>query len=708
MAKPSARLADAQAPHDADYAPYGQLVKMLLPSAGAIALYDADRELLWCSDGYEPPELRALLEETPAIAAGVCRTPGGSPAFIAPLVSPPDPPLGFLVLELKTVQSGTLVASLLKPVVDCLLKRMSLERTLVLGDREGRASLDLLLALDDEPGDTAPLEHLLDQCVRHLRGRAGALVLPDRGIALTRRAQPTAAEEAELLERTQKHLLAWAQLQNRPILVNRVGPKGVGAPCKILSCPVRDPQGRVIGSLGLFRAATAPDFVTEDARVLELVGRRITAVLESHHDRLTGLVNPLIFERRVQRALDAAGGAPTAVLHVDVDRLQQVNDAFGYQAGDEVIRRLADAVRRELRPGDEATRLGGDRLAVFLSRRTPQEAAAAGERILAALAETSYVQGTESVPVSACAGLAISAGAGARIAHLLAAAELACKHAKQAGRGRLETVGDDPEVAGGSRTLAAASLRESLRSNRFRLDAQPVRGLSGKEALLGFEVLVRLQAPDGEVLAPDKFFAAAERYELTAALDRWVLVSLLEALKPHAARFEDGAPRLMVNVSAASLAASGYAEFALERAAQAGVPPGLLCFEVRESVAAAHLAETEAFVKKMRDAGARVALDNFGRGFSSLAYLDRLPVHYLKIDGEFVRRMASDRVAESIVSGIAMAARTLGVETIAQHVETEALAGALRRFEVGYGQGYHFGRPRPLVQALGELAPSAA
>ncbi|HEX6997596.1 MAG TPA: EAL domain-containing protein [Gammaproteobacteria bacterium] len=706
MATPSARLADTQAP-EADYAPYGQLVKMLLPSAGAIALYDARRELLWCSHGYAPPELSAVLEETPDAPAGVCRTSGGTPAFIAPLGSPPDPPLGFLALELKALQSGTLVASLLKPVLDCLAKRMSLERTLVLGDRDSRSSLDLLLAIDDEGADPAPLEHLLDQCIRHLRGRAGALVVPDRGIALTRRAEPAAGEEVELVERTQKHLLAWAQLQGRPMLVNRVGPKGVGAPCKILSCPVRDPEGRVIGSLGLFRAAAAPDFVTADARVLELVARRITAVLESRHDRLTGLVNPLIFERRVQRALDAGGDAPSALLHVDVDRLQHVNDAFGYQAGDEVIRRLADVVRRELREGDEATRLGGDRLAVFLKGRTPDEAAAAGGRILAGLAETSYAQGSQSLPVSACAGVAMSAGTGARVSHLLAAAELACKRAKQAGRGRLETAGGGPEVAGGSRALEASSLRESLQSNRFRLDVQPVRALAGAEALLGFEVLVRLRAADGEVLAPDKFFAAAERYELTAALDRWVLASLLDALRPHAARFASGAPCFMVNVSAPSLA-SGYAEFALERAAQAGLPPGALCFEVRESVAAAHLEEAEAFVKKLRAAGARVALDNFGRGFSSLAYLDRLPVHYLKIDGDFVRRMASDRVAESIVSGIAMAARTLGIETIAQHVETEALASTLRRFEVGYGQGYHFGRPGPLVEAVAQVLPPSA
>jgi EAL domain-containing protein (putative c-di-GMP-specific phosphodiesterase class I) len=289
------------------------------------------------------------------------------------------------------------------------------------------------------------------------------------------------------------------------------------------------------------------------------------------------------------------------------------------------------------------------------------------------------------------------------ISHLLASAELASKRAKQQGRNRIES----NEVAGGvmllrSRQLiAAASLQDALKNNDFRLEAQPIVGLSTRSGeTIGYELLVRMRSPAGELLAPDKFLDAADRYQFLPALDRWVLCSAVEALRAPGAAFEDQAPWFTVNVSAQSLASGKYAAFALEQLANAGLPATSFCFEIKEAAAMNHLGATEQMIRDLSKAGCKLALDNFGCGLSSLAHLKRLPVNYLKIDGRFVRRVLEDRVAESIVSGIAKAARTLGVSAIAEHVESAPIAERLRDLDVEYGQGFYLGRPQPFSKSV--------
>jgi EAL domain-containing protein (putative c-di-GMP-specific phosphodiesterase class I) len=299
---------------------------------------------------------------------------------------------------------------------------------------------------------------------------------------------------------------------------------------------------------------------------------------------------------------------------------------------------------------------------------------------------------------------------GERLPHVLAAAELACKRAKREGAGRLVAVEDATELAPAPtrQLIAAADLQEAFRSNRFQLDAQPIVGLRARtDQIVGYELLVRLRGPAGEILAPDKFLDACAHYGMLPALDRWALCSAIEALRPHASALAASSCFFTLNVSAQSVENRKYAGFALEALAAAGLSPALVCFELKEAAAVANLGAAEAFIRDVTAAKAKVALDDFGSGLSSLAYLKRLPVSYLKIDGRFVRRMTADRIAESIVSGIARAARTLGVLTVAEHVESAAVADRLRELEVTLGQGFHLGRPAPLAQVVPLVVPAA-
>jgi len=696
------------------YAPYGQLVKMLLPSARSIAIYDSAGELVWCSDGYERPELRKLLDElrasdTVAGRGRVENTVDGAPAFVAGLRAADGAPLGALVIELNLNNnqsgrySGSMLAGLLRPVLDCLENRMNLERTVLAPVRSDDGGLDLLLSVDEnEREDASALEQLMRHCVQHLGCALGALLVPDKNVSISCALDP-ALGGSQVLDRTQRHLLAWVQLNNRPMVVNRVAGSSDAAPYKILSCPIRDPNNRVTGLVALFRSTDSEDFELRDVRILEFVSRKAVGILNSQYDPLTGLVNRLIFERRAQRHLDKAATAH-ALLYVDIDRLQTINEAFGFHAGDEVIQRVAEVVRRSAGTDGLTSRLGGDRFAVLL-KRAITDGLDVGKKILAAAGQIGYVDGTESLPVSVSVGVA--AAERERLAHLLASAELACKRAKQQGRNRIES-----ESLEGNLTLlrsrqlvAATSLHEALKNNDFRLEAQPIVGLCTRATeTVGYELLVRMRSPAGELLAPDKFLDAADRYEFLPALDRWVICSAIDTLRTHGVG--DGTLCFTVNVSAQSVASGKYAAFAVEQIAQAGLPAASFCFEIKEAAAMNQLAGAEQLIRELSRAGCKLALDDFGWGLSSLAHLKRLPVDYLKIDGRFVRRVLEDRVAESIVSGIAKAARTLGVAAIAEHVESPEIAERLLALEVEYGQGFHLGRPQPFGRAA--AAPAFA
>jgi diguanylate cyclase (GGDEF)-like protein len=701
----------------ASYAAYGQLIKMLLPSTGSVAIYDSASKLVWCSDGFEQLDLRQLLDrlsssDTLASRGSIELTSAGVPAFVALLRGAQSRPLGSLVVELheNSRQTPSVVLSMLRPVLDTLENRLDLEHTRSASPGADDEGLELLLSVDEDGQlDSGALTQLLRHSMQHLGCVLGALLVPDKNLMVSC-ALDESIPGATILDRTQKHLLAWAQLNNRPMVVNRVAGAGGVAPYKILSCPIRDVHSRVIGLVALFRAVTAEDFELRDIRILEFVSRKTVAILSSQHDSLTGLVNRLIFERRMQSVLDAGPGAH-ALLYFDIDHLEAINVAFGFQAGDEVIQRVADMIRRAAGAAAVVCRVGGDRFAALLPQSDINVAHEVGKRVLAATAQLGYVRGVDAVPVGVSIGALEIAGRQEQIAHLMAAAELACKRAKQQGGGRLAVADENATSAAGGeqQNLAASTLQDAFRTNDFRLEAQPIVGLGVRPGeTVGYELLVRMRNSAGALIAPEKFFDAAERYELLPALDRWVLCSAIDTLRRHAAEVANAPYYFTLNVSAQSLATRKYAMFALEQIAEAGLPPTAFCFELKESAAVNHIVAAEVLIRELTDAGCRIALDDFGSGLSSLAHLKRLPVHYLKIDGRFVRRIVDDRIAESIVSGIARAARTLGVSTIGEHVENPATADKLRELGVDFGQGFHFGRPQALGALLVEFRAAPA
>jgi len=702
------------------YAPYGQLIKMLLPRCGGIAFYAANEDLLWCSDGYERPDLRALLANLPAADAnelaggGAIRSVSGhGAAFVYVLRGRAGAALGSLVVELAEGRGrqvgGSMVASLLRPVLDCLENQADLESTRIpVDDRaidETQATQLRLLLEADNAGDARAgnLEHLVRECVTQLDCVLGTLLIPDRNLTV---AFEAGGESAGLtpaaVSSMHKRLLAWLQLHDRAMVLNGSTADAAtkkAPPYKILSCPLHDESGHVIGLLALFRNLDGGDFEPADSSILEFMGRKAVNLLNNRYDALTGLLNRYAFEHDARRArLQADDAAATAaLLYVDIDRLNVINTAFGFHAGDEIIQRLAVIIRNSVAQEDIAGRLGGDRFAVLLppSRAAADEALA--ETLRAEMSELTYLQGEQAMPVSVSIGIGRCAESNQSIGHAIAAAEYACKRAKELGRNRVEISHSDSafSVAHRNDTIAFASLQAALKANRFSLDVQSIHSLQGEPGILGHETLMRMREGEG-LVGPDKFLAAAQRYHLMPALDRWVIVETLRNLQSGANGLTE-AGWISLNVSAQSFKSDSFREFLVEQLVASGVRLESLCIELRESSAAHNMRAAETLIHDLRELGVKVALDNFGSGLSSLAYLRRLPVHYIKIAGELVRRVATDRLAESMVAGIAQAATMLGIEAIAEHVETEAIATKLRQLDVRYGQGYYFSRPEPMT-----------
>jgi diguanylate cyclase (GGDEF)-like protein len=532
--------------------------------------------------------------------------------------------------------------------------------------------------------------------------------VPERNVAICK-APRGERPQVEVLTRIHRHLLNWAQLQRRNLVINKIKVRPIELPpYKILATPVRHASGRVVGFLAMFREEDAPNFDPRTERLVELLARKTTVALANNFDAMTALLTRAAFETQVRAQLATRRQpAPECVLYLDVDRLHVVNDNFGMHVGDELIGKVAEVLRKKPRPGALAARIAGDRFAVYLPDCTLEFAQQIGEMLRRQCAELTYVRGDGTVQASVSVGVAeLPPESRNRLAHGLANAEIACKAAKDRGRGRVEVFQDaDLSIMRRSTDIVVVqALHEALAADRFALFAQPILPLGTERTEPRFEFLLRMVSENSELLPPEKFLSAAERYQLLPEIDRWVIKNSLGALAAHASSLRGRAMRFSMNISGASIASDDFLQFLEGSVADSGLPPEILCFELTETSAVSNLARADRLMQRLRAVGCSFALDDFGTGLSSLVYLKSLPVSVLKIDGAFVRDTGTNQRTESMVRAIAQLARTMGMETVAEYVETDELRTRMAGLGVDYGQGFAIGRPVPVDQVLGDLA----
>ncbi|WP_043320202.1 EAL domain-containing protein [Microbulbifer sp. HZ11] len=420
--------------------------------------------------------------------------------------------------------------------------------------------------------------------------------------------------------------------------------------------------------------------------------RRISSRLSWHssHDALTRLPNRQTFEHSLQQLLNSEAGPRQhhILLYLDVYQFKVVNDTLGYSAGDALLIALAGILTRCLGKGDLLGRVGSDEFALLLRDCTLEEAKRIVTRLREAVNEFVFEwESSETRPALSIGAVSVDTHA-PPASQLLASANDACSAARDQGRNRVKFFGDSRKALEKRRESTwLAEIHAAIREDRLMLYRQPVVALQEKNRVHHYEVLVRMRGRDGDVISPGLFLPAAERYGIIDDVDRWVIRKIFHYMALEQSSGSGGF-HYAINISGISLGDEYFADFVLRELTEAGVAPSRVQFEITETSAINNLDRALMFIHKLRAAGCSFALDDFGRGASSLAYLRQLPVDYLKIDGSFVRNMLEDEIDSAMVSTVDHLAKRMGISTIAEFAETPELLEKLRMMGVDYAQGF--------------------
>ncbi|HXZ99748.1 MAG TPA: EAL domain-containing protein [Candidatus Binatia bacterium] len=478
-----------------------------------------------------------------------------------------------------------------------------------------------------------------------------------------------------------------------------------------MAAPVHE-HGRPVGAL--FVGSESPDrrFRPVEHEILEAFAqhaslaltdaRTVQAMELAYQDGLTGLASRDLFVRRLESASTRnRRSSRFALLYLDVDSFKVINDSLGHAAGDELLVQIGDRIRSCLRRGDFAGRLGGDEFAILMENvHRPADAVGLARRLLDALGQPFSLEG-KRMAASASVGVALSLGHGETGTELLRNADVAMYRAKAAGKNRFVVFEPRMYAAALARMELQSDLLHAIEGGELRVQFQPIVDM-GTRWTHGFEALVRWQHPSRGLISPLDFIPVAEETGIIHEVERWVLHEALDGLR----RVRAEAPGwsglgVSVNLSPHSIRGRDLADEVRAALGAAGIPPHLLTMEVTES---ALLHDNEATVRtlqRLKDMGVRLAIDDFGAGYSSLTYLTMCDFDTLKVDRAFIRNMVGAGEAAPIARAILAMAKILDLEVIAEGVETVHQVSELREMGCPLGQGDYFSRPLDLEDLAG-------
>jgi diguanylate cyclase (GGDEF)-like protein/PAS domain S-box-containing protein len=455
--------------------------------------------------------------------------------------------------------------------------------------------------------------------------------------------------------------------------------------------PLCDRDGSIVGTFGISRDIT-------QRKLAEAQLER-----QAFFDSLTGLPNRALFMNRLQHLFHRARRTPEgllfAVLYFDLDRFKGINDGLGHQAGDELLVGIARRLEQHMRPSDTLARLGGDEFTVLLEDISSEaDATRVADRIQQELASPFVLTG-QDVFTSASIGIALSLSGYERPEDMLRDADTAMYRAKAAGRSRHQIFDADMHERAMTLLRLETDLRRALERGELLAHYQPIIDIENRK-LLGFEALARWQHPERGLVPPDVFIPVAEETGLVGVIGEMMLKEACRQMKTWQDRYPRTPPlSISVNVSTRQLAHGGIADQVDRIVKETGLAPGSLTLELTESALMQNLKAGAGVIRKLHEMNVRVHIDDFGVGYSSMAYLHNLPVDTLKVDRSFVSRMDGHPQQTAIVRAIVALARNLGMDVIAEGVETNAQADTLLTLRCSTAQGFLFSRPLPPAEA---------
>jgi diguanylate cyclase (GGDEF)-like protein/PAS domain S-box-containing protein len=425
---------------------------------------------------------------------------------------------------------------------------------------------------------------------------------------------------------------------------------------------------------------------------------------QASHDELTGLANRKALEHRLTQVIESAHAEQTehTLAIIDLDQFKIVNDTCGHSAGDQLLKQVARLIKAVVRKRDTLARLGGDEFALLIEDCALAQAHSEVEALRQAIEAFQFNWEGRGYNVSGSIGLVAVNAQCEDTNSALSMADTACFAAKDSGRNQIHCYQKDnlAVTRRHGEMRWAARINDALTEDRFELNFQRIKPIGGgSDNGDHYELLIRMRDELGNIVMPSEFLPAAERYNLSDKVDRWVIAHALSWLR-NQPDLVDRLHLCSINLSGQSMGNEDILRFILEHIDGGCVPAEKLCFEVTETAAISDLVQATRFISLLKDRGCMFALDDFGSGFSSFAYLKKLPVDFLKIDGSFVRDICNDSIDLAMVRSINEIGHVMGKKTIAEFVEDRGVLDILRSVGVDYAQGYAIGRPQPLEQFM--------
>jgi diguanylate cyclase (GGDEF)-like protein/PAS domain S-box-containing protein len=456
------------------------------------------------------------------------------------------------------------------------------------------------------------------------------------------------------------------------------------------AAPIRDGAGKVTGGVLVFHDVS-------EARELN---RRLS--YHASHDLLTGLVNRREFENRLERDLKSAKTHESsyALCYLDIDQFKIINDSCGHGAGDALLGQVGALLKSKIRWRDTLSRLGGDEFGILLESCSIDEAMRTAEMLRESVRNFRFSWEDRAFRLGASVGVVPITADNEDVASILSAADSACTAAKEAGRNRVHSYAEnDMELMRRRREMQwAARINTALEEGRFELHRMAIQPLQRPDPRAHYELLLRLRDEMGRIVTPTDFIAAAERYGITPAIDRWVIENAFRWLVSEADEREKLA-LCSINLSGQSLGDDKFLPFVIDQFHRSGLDGSKICFEITETAAVASFSQANRFIQALKELGCKFALDDFGTGLSSFGYLKHFPVDYLKIDGSFVREILRDPIDREMVRSINEIGHLTGKQTIAEFAENAEIIQMLTSLGVDFAQGYGVAQPQRVLKA---------
>ena len=473
-------------------------------------------------------------------------------------------------------------------------------------------------------------------------------------------------------------------LAQHTVLVNR---RGQELTIQDSAAPIRDRAGNFIGAVMVFHDVSKE--------------RRLHRALhyQASHDALTGLINRREFENRLTVAVERArqdADSRHALLYLDLDQFKLVNDTCGHPAGDQLLKQITGVLQSRVRSGDTLARLGGDEFGILLQDCSLDQAMRIADTLRQAIRDYRFLWQDGALAVGVSVGIVEITNETPTVANVMSAADVACYSAKDLGRNRVQLYQPDNVPERHREMHWVSKLTRACEEGRFELFYQPIIAIGATaDEREHFELLLRLRDESGALVAPAEFIPAAERYNIMPSIDRWVVREALDRVV-HRIGLGTKPFTVAVNLSGTSLNDEHFLEYLIALLSSNKLAAGAMCFEITETAAIANLGNVVYFMRELKTRGCHFALDDFGSGLSSFMYLKTLPVDYLKIDGQFIENVTRNPVDRSMVEAISQVGKAMGLQTIAERVESAEVLAELGRLGISFAQGFHIAKPRTI------------